>query len=168
MQGKGEENARREIFARREILKKESDFKYFLLHRSCCLLLLFGILRTLMTYRPPKSCFSQQVTWSSNFALVYFSSYFFLLENQAFESTFSLAPAWSLNTTKITDLQEKQTFHLPLKSLWTAVLSPQEPFLKRERKKDCLDTIAILLQIFSNVPLSLFYSFWQKSHNFEK
>ena len=32
----GEENARREIFARREILKKESDFKYFLLRRSCC------------------------------------------------------------------------------------------------------------------------------------
>ena len=75
---------------------------------------LFGILSTLMTYQPPKSCFSHQVTWRSNFALVYFSSYFFPLENWAFESTFSLTPARSLNTTKITDLLEKQTFHLPL------------------------------------------------------
>ena len=30
-QGEGEENARREIRTRKEILKKESDFKYFLL-----------------------------------------------------------------------------------------------------------------------------------------
>ena len=35
-QGEGEENARREIRTRREILKKESDFKYFLVCRSCC------------------------------------------------------------------------------------------------------------------------------------
>ena len=106
-------SVRREIRTRREILKKKSDFSF------CCAghvasrnQTLLGILSTLITYRTPKSCFSRQVTGRNYFALYF--NLFFPLENRAFEYTISLATARSLNTTKITDLQEKQTFHLPL------------------------------------------------------
>ena len=97
-QGEGAENTRREIRTRREILKKESDFKYFLLCRSCC--------RHKSTY--PCSLCEQLVSHPRNLS-------------------------------------------------W-----------KEREKKNHLDIIANLLQIFSDVPLSSFYSFKLRSHNYEK